>query len=130
MSGLCAPSPLPIGETMTNLVPLIVLAAAQSTQPAPIPTFFTGGELLEVCERPADGRPLCMMYVAGVLDGLFYARREAGGTGLCPSPLTNRDAAELVKSYLERHPSVRPLAAARVVRLATAERLACDEDED
>jgi hypothetical protein len=113
-----------------TIFPLALLAAVQATEAPPIPTFFTGEHLYEVCQRPSDGRALCMMYVAGVMDGMFYARSRGGGNPLCPSPINNREAAEVVADYLEAHPSLRQLAAARIVRLATAERLRCGQTRD
>jgi hypothetical protein len=110
------------------MLPMILFLSAQAgAQPAPlIPTFFTGEALYDICRRPNGGQ--CSMYVAGVLDGLFYARSR-GGEPLCPSPMTNREAAELVVSYLETHRHLRRHAASVSVREALAERLDCGRED-
>jgi hypothetical protein len=103
---------------------LLFLLGLQAAGEAPlIPAFFTGESLNRICSRPNGGQ--CSMYVAGVLDGLFYARSRGAEPSLCPAPINNREAAELVTVYLQRNPDMRPRAAAVVVRQALAERLEC-----
>lgn len=106
------------------MLAMLMFVAAQAEGETLVPSFFTGETLYAICSRPNRGQ--CSMYVAGVLDGLFYARAHGEGDPLCPSPMTNRDAAELVTRYLEDHPELRPLAGSRLVRLALADRLDCD----
>jgi hypothetical protein len=107
------------------MLPMLLFLSAQAgAQPAPlIPTFFTGETLYDICRRPNGGQ--CSMYVAGVLDGMFYARSR-GGQPLCPSPMTNREAADIVLTYLEANRALRRHAASVSVRDALAERLDCD----
>lgn len=104
----------------------LLLATAMQAQAAPpmIPAFFTGESLHQICRRPNSGQ--CSMYVAGVLDGLFYARSRGGGPALCSRPITNQEAAAVVTDFLGRNPEMRPHAAAVGVREALAERLDCD----
>ena len=107
---------------------LLLVAAQASAEPPLIPAFFTGESLYEICTRPNAGQ--CSMYVAGVVDGLFYANSEHGGPSLCRGPLDNREAADLVVRYLEANPGVRSAAAAVGVRQALAERLNCAANAD
>ena len=107
---------------------LLLLFSAQAASQAPmIPAFFTGESLYRICNRPNGGQ--CSMYVAGVLDGLFYARSRGAPPTLCPAPINNREAAEIVTDYLQRHPDMLPRAAALGVRQALAERLSCDQGQ-
>lgn len=93
-----------------------------------IPSFFTGDALYEICRRPNAGQ--CSMYVAGVLDGMFYMRSRDGDQ-FCPSPMNNQEAAQVVLQFLESNPEKRARAASVVVREALATRLDCTpEDEE
>jgi hypothetical protein len=114
--------------TATALLLLFGIQAAGQPPPPLIPAFFTGQTLYEICSRPNGGQ--CSMYVAGVLDGLFYAGSRDAEPLLCPAPLNNRQAAELVTEYLENHPDMLPRAAALGVRQALAERLECREEAE
>lgn len=107
---------------MSSVILLLMATQAQAQAPL-IPAFFTGGQLSEICSRPNGGQ--CSMYVAGVVDGLFYARSRAGTPALCPSQLNNREAAEVVAHYLVDRPDRHDSAAALVVREALAGRLDC-----
>ena len=111
------------------LATLLLLGLQTQAEPeAPlIPAFFTGQSLYDICSRPNSGQ--CSMYVAGVLDGLFYARsrNQAAAPAICPAPLNNQEAATLVTRYLTDNPEMRRRAAAVNVRVALAERLDCDE---
>ena len=111
---------------MTATALLLMLGAQAAAQPPLIPAFFTGESLYRICNRPNGGQ--CSMYVAGVLDGLFYAQSRGGPPTVCPAPINNRQAAEIVTDYLERHPDMLTRAAALGVRQALAERLDCRED--
>ena len=104
---------------------LLLFGAQAAAQPPLIPAFFTGEKLYRICSRPNGGQ--CSMYVAGVLDGLFYARSRGGPPTVCPAPINNRQAAEIVTQYLERHPDMQSRAAALGVRQALADRLECPE---
>lgn len=101
-------------------------AAVQPTKPPLIPSFFTGGALYEICRKPNPGH--CSMYVAGVLDGLFYADAERGSQRLCRAALNNVEAAALVTRRLEEDPEIRARAAAVAVEIALEERLPCPAD--
>jgi len=115
--------PSAIRETSMLAMLMMISAQAGAEPPAPmIPTFFTGEALYEICRRPNAGQ--CSMYVAGVLDGLFYARSR-DGEPLCPAPMTNREAADLVVRYLAANAGVRRHAASVGVREALADRLEC-----
>ena len=103
---------------------LLLLAAQASAEPPLIPAFFTGERLHEICGRPNAGQ--CSMYVAGVIDGLFYARSRAGGPELCPARISNQDAADVVTAFLAERTDRHPRAAAFVVREALANRLECE----
>ncbi len=115
------------------MFPLLLLIAAQARTQAPpappppnpplIPAFFTGQRLYDICGQSQAG--LCSMYVAGVLDGLFYAESRGTQPSLCRAPINNREAAELVVRYLERNPQIRSRAAAVGVERAVSERLSC-----
>ncbi|WP_129791341.1 Rap1a/Tai family immunity protein [Sphingosinicella sp. CPCC 101087] len=113
---------------MTATALLLLFGIQAAGQPPLIPAFFTGQSLYEICSRPNGGQ--CSMYVAGVLDGLFYAGSRDAEPLLCPAPLNNRQAAELVTDYLESHPDMLPRAAALGVRQALAERLECREQPE
>jgi len=114
------------------MFPLLLLLAAQARPPASgaplIPAFFTGQRLYEICSESQGG--LCSMYVAGVLDGLFYAGSRSSQPILCRAPINNREAAELVTRYLEQNPQIRSRAAAVGVERALTDRLRCDSDAD
>lgn len=112
---------------MTASALLFLLGMQAAAQPPLIPAFFTGESLYRICSRPNGGQ--CSMYVAGVLDGLFYARSRGSPEILCPAPINNRQAAEIVTEYLEAHPDMLPRAAALGVRQALADRLDCREDD-
>src|SRR5688572_23202969 len=60
---------------------LLLFGAQAAAQPPLIPAFFTGEKLYRICNRPNGGQ--CSMYVAGVLDGLFYARSRGGPPTVC-----------------------------------------------
>lgn len=108
---------------------LFLLLGLQAAGEAPlIPAFFTGESLHRICSRPNGGQ--CSMYVAGVLDGIFYARPRNGEPYLCPAPINNREAAEIVTAYLGRHPDMRSRAASVIVRQALAQRLDCGEEAE
>lgn len=105
----------------------LALSAQAATEPVPlIPSFFTGEALYEICRQPNGGQ--CSMYVAGVLDGMFYARSR-GGPDLCPSRMNNREAADTVTRYLATNPGMRDRAASVVVRHALADRLDCGAED-
>ncbi len=111
------------------MFPMLLLAAAQAQAPAPsnlplIPAFFTGQRLYDICSQSQGG--LCSMYVAGVLDGLFYAQSKRNQPSLCRWPINNREAAALVTRYLEQNPDIRARAAAVGVERALSDRLRCD----
>ena len=108
---------------MTATALLFLFGMQAAAQPPLIPAFFTGESLYRICSRPNGGQ--CSMYVAGVLDGIFYARSRGAGPSICPASINNREAAELVTDYLERHPDMLPRAAALGVRQALAQRLEC-----
>lgn len=105
---------------------LLLIGLQAAGGPPLIPAFFTGEALYAICSRPNGGQ--CSMYVAGVLDGLFYARSRGGAPLLCPAPINNRQAAERVTQYLAQDPDRRRRAAALLVREALAGHLACDGD--
>lgn len=103
-------------------------AAAQTSGPteaAPIPAFFRGERLFEICSRMNYGQ--CSMYVAGVVDGIFYADGENGRQSLCRNELTNQEAAKLVIDKLAADNSLRELSAAAAVKAALADTLSCDQ---
>lgn len=89
------------------------------------PAFFTGGRLLEICSQPNYGQ--CSMYVAGVVDGVFFSDGENGQLGFCRAKLTNRGAAKLVLEELQADNTLRTLSAAAAVRAALETRLECPE---
>ena len=109
---------------MTNAF-LLLIGLQSAAEPPLIPAFFTGETLHAICARPNGGQ--CSMYVAGVLDGLFYARSRGSGPPICPSAMNNRQAADIVTRYLAEDPARRGRAAALLVREALAERLDCDD---
>lgn len=106
---------------------LLLIGLQAAAEPPLIPAFFTGEALYAICSRPNGGQ--CSMYVAGVLDGLFYARSRGGAPLLCPAPINNRQAAQLVTTYLAEDPDRRSRAAALLVREALADQLACSDAE-
>lgn len=108
---------------MITLLFAFSAAAAQPAEPPLIPSFFTGEALYEICRKPNPGH--CSMYVAGVLDGLFYADAEQGGQRLCRAALNNVEAAALVTERLAENPQIRQRAAAVAVETALAARLPC-----
>ena len=71
-----------------------------------------GEALYEICRGPNAGQ--CSMYVAGVLDGLFYARSRDGSPDFCPAPMNNHDAASVLPP-LETRIVERPVQRAVVV---------------
>lgn len=103
---------------------LLLLAAQASAPPPLIPAFFNGERLYEICSRPNAGQ--CSMYVAGVLDGLFYARSRGGMPVLCPTEMNNQEATQIVVDYLAEQPQRQARAAAFVVRQALTDQLSCD----
>ncbi len=107
-----------------NTAIILLLALQTPAEPPLIPAFFTAEGLHEICRRPNAGQ--CSMYVAGVLDGLFYASSRSNAPELCPKPINNREAAALVGEFLASNPEMRPRAAALAVREALSERLGCD----
>lgn len=111
------------------LATILAMSMQATAPPVPlIPSFFTGEALYRICRQPNGGQ--CSMYVAGVLDGLFYARSR-GGPPLCPSRMNNREAADDVVQYLADNPEMRTRAASAVIRRALAARLDCAvEDRD
>lgn len=113
------------------MIPFLLFASAQAAAEAPavplIPSFFTAEALYEICRRPNGGQ--CSMYVAGALDGMFYARSR-GGPPLCPERMNNREAADRVLDYLENNPELRDRAAAVAVRQALAPLLDCGREEE
>lgn len=109
---------------MTGVI-FLLLAVQAEPQPPLIPAFFTGATLHEICSRPNAGQ--CSMYVAGVLDGLFYARSRDGSPDFCPAPMNNQEAADLVTTFLAERRDMHPRAAALVVREALADRLSCED---
>lgn len=70
------------------------------------------------------------MYVAGVLDGIFYVRYTDGTVRLCPAQMNNREAAKLVAEYLDRNPAERKRAAAAIVRKAVAPNIECENSDE
>ena len=115
---------------MNRAVLLLVLAlafratpgnAAQGTRD--IPAFFSGNQLFEICSNPNYGQ--CSMYVAGVIDGIFFADGEGGRQSLCRGEINNQAAAELVLHRLSDDEALRALLAAAAVRAAIADRLSC-----
>jgi hypothetical protein len=66
------------------------------------------------------------MYVAGVLDGLFFAK-FSDAPPLCRAKLTNREAAEIVTRFLKENPAAHSAAASAAVRTALAGPLGCDK---
>jgi hypothetical protein len=90
----------------------------------PTPAFFTGERLFEICSRTNYGQ--CSMYVAGVVDGIFFADGENGGQSLCRGKLTNQEAAKLVLNELMNDNSLRVLSAAAAVKAALADTLSCE----
>jgi hypothetical protein len=111
---------------MTATVLYLLLGLQVAAEAPMIPAFFTGESLHRICSRPNGGQ--CSMYVAGVLDGIFYARPRRADPYLCPAPINNREAAEIVTRYLERHPDMRSRAASVIVRQALSQRLDCDDE--
>ena len=107
-----------------NSAILLLIAAQAGAQPPLIPAFFTGERLYEICSRPNAGQ--CSMYVAGVLDGLFYARSRGGMPVLCPTEMNNQEATQIVVDFLAQRPHRQARAAAFVVRQALTEQLSCD----
>ncbi|KKW90535.1 Rap1a/Tai family immunity protein [Sphingobium chungbukense] len=109
---------------MTLSALLLPLSPARATAPLKeIPAFFSGERLFEICSHPNYGQ--CSMYVAGVIDGIFYADGEDGRQGLCRMEMTNQGAAELVLSRLESDEALRGLSAAAAVHAAVADSLSC-----
>jgi hypothetical protein len=92
-----------------------------------VPAFFTGDALYGFCTKPNQSE--CLMYVAGALDGLFYVRFSDGSVRLCPSRMTNAEAATLVVDYLEKNPEARRRAGAAVIRTALAPKIECSNRE-
>ena len=113
---------------MTSALLLLFGLQTAAAEPPLIPAFFTGESLHRICSRPNGGQ--CSMYVAGVLDGLFYARSRGGAPLLCPAPINNRQAADEVARYLAADAERRTRAAALLVREALSERLACDGEDE
>jgi hypothetical protein len=103
---------------------LTLLLAGAQIPPPPVPAFFTGERLYEICQRPNDGK--CSMYVAGVIDGVFLSELDAPGSTLCRAKLNTRDAARIVTDYLANHPTYFSSAAAVGVRDAISDALACE----
>lgn len=91
------------------------------------PAFFSGERLLEICRRQNYGQ--CSMYVAGVVDGMFFVDGENGSQSLCRAQMTNRRAARLVTRLLEEDGALRGLSAAAAVQAAMASPLGCTSDE-
>lgn len=65
------------------------------------------------------------MYVAGTIDGIFYADGEGGRQSLCRSEITNQGEAELVLNRLSDKAERRSLSAVAAVRADVADRLSC-----
>lgn len=102
---------------------LPISPAGASEHSREIPAFFSGERLFEICSRPNYGQ--CSMYVAGVVDGIFYADGEDGRQGLCRVEMTNQGAAELVLSRLKADAMLRTLSAAAAVHAAVSDHLSC-----
>lgn len=106
---------------LTAVLPAAPGNAAERTRD--IPAFFSGNQLFEICSSPNYGQ--CSMYVAGVIDGIFFADGEGGRQSLCRGEITNQGAAELVLHKLSDDEALRSLSAAAAVRAAIADRLSC-----
>ena len=109
----------------TALLTLLFIAAQPADGPV-IPAFFTGERLYEICTGEDSAH--CWMYVAGVLDGVFEMESASDKRSLCPTRLTNRDAATRVTEFLRENPQFRSRAAAVGVKEALRSELPCDED--
>lgn len=109
---------------MLNTALLMLFASTAQADDAPvIPAFFTAERLYEICTGRNPGQ--CWMYVAGVLDGMFEAQSRAATRSICPTRLTNRDAANLVINFLRDNPEFRSKAAAVAVKTALRPNLEC-----
>lgn len=106
---------------LATVLPAAPGNAAERTRD--IPAFFSGNQLFEICSNPNYGQ--CSMYVAGVIDGIFFADGEGGRQSLCRGEITNQSAAELVLRKLTDDEALRSLSAAAAVRAAIADRLSC-----
>jgi hypothetical protein len=115
-----------MGVTTALVLPLLL--SSQAAAPPLIPSFFTGASLYDICRRPNAGQ--CSMYVAGVLDGIFFASSQGGDPKLCPARITNRAAAEIATRYLEENPGMRERAAAVGVTQALATSLSCERETE
>lgn len=111
-------------ELMLNV--LVALAMRAPAEPI-IPAFFTGLTLHEICRDHDPGH--CSMYVAGILDGIFYADTSKADVKLCPARLTNAEAAAIIVTRLREEPDLLRRAAAIVVRTALAKRFACRTED-
>lgn len=105
------------------IMPVSASEAVEGTRD--IPAFFSGDRLFEICSQPNYGQ--CSMYVAGVIDGMFYADSEGGSQAICRTEITNQAAAELVLNRLSGDAELRSLSAAAAVHAAIADRLSCPD---
>ena len=103
---------------------LLALAGALVVETPMVPAFFNADTIRAICKEKSDAK--CLMYVAGVLDGVFYVRFNDGVVRLCPSLMNNREAANLVVEYLDDNPGERSRAAAAVIRKAVAGHIECE----
>lgn len=99
-----------------------------AADPPPVPAYFNGKRLLEMCAGdPPSWR--CSMYVAGVVDAMLLQETERPRGALCArTGLTNREAGRLVRDYLLENTRYWQLAASRAVRRAILPQLPCDGD--
>jgi hypothetical protein len=97
-----------------------------ATDPPPVPAYFDGKRLLEMCVGdPPSWR--CSMYVAGVVDAMLLQEAERPrGTLRARSGLTNLQAGRLVRDFLAENTQYWQLAASRAVRRAILPKLPCE----
>jgi hypothetical protein len=88
--------------------------------------FYTGHQLLQVCERGA-GQPSseCMWYIAGIADGWEMGRVQARKPQCLPDGTTIRQIADLAVKFLRDYPAFRDESASDLVVTAMVEAWKC-----
>ena len=89
--------------------------------------FYTGNELWSLCSGKSDyASGVCIGFVAGVADTLAVGTGILGlGRACFPEQVTEGQARDVVKRYLEQHPERRHYTAANLVAEALVEAFPC-----
>mgnify|MGYP003383505572 CR=1 FL=1 len=118
---------------LSRIVAIAVLGTAapvQAQERGDSRAYFTGEQLWEFCGRSVSGLPpdVCTGYVVGVLDSASYvfSMLEFTGRLSCrPSGIPTSEVTDVVRLYLQQHPSSRSYSAASVIMRAMSASYPC-----